>query len=104
MANSNKRKTWKSLSTSSTEEELSPDDKKLRCKSYTSSEINREQDQETSLDNMTAELVMPKLNLLSEKLERVESKLVVGSCRFTNIRACVKGVRCVHDVTIPQRV
>ena len=75
MANSNKRKTWKSLSSSSTEEELSPDDKKLRCTSFTTSEITREQDEETFLDNMTAELVMPKLNLLLEKLDNVESKL-----------------------------
>ena len=75
MANSNKRKTWKSLSASSTEEELSPDDKKIRCTSFMSSETNREPDEETSLDNMAAELVMPKLNLMLEKLEKVESKL-----------------------------
>ena len=75
MAETSKRKTWKSSSTSSIEDGLSPDDKKIRCNaSLTDSEANSEPDEVISLLNM-AEAVMPKLNLVLEKLGRVEYKL-----------------------------
>ena len=75
MANSSKRKTWKNSSTSSTEEGLSPDDKKLRCNAtFTSSETSCEPDEMLSLSNM-AETIMPKLELVLDKLVKVEAKL-----------------------------
>ena len=75
MAETSKRKTWKSSSTSSIEDGLSPDDKKIRCNaSLTDSEANSEPDEVISLLNI-AEAVMPKLNLVLEKLGRVEHKL-----------------------------
>ena len=74
-AETSKRKTWKSSSTSSIEDGLSPDDKKIRCNtSLTDSEANSEPDEVISLLNM-AEAVMPKLNLVLEKLGSVEYKL-----------------------------
>jgi len=75
MAETSKRKTWKSSSTSSIEDGLSPDDKKIRCNaSLTDSEANSEPDEVISLLNM-AEAVMPKLSLVLEKLGSVEYKL-----------------------------
>ena len=75
MAETSKRKTWESSSTSSIEDGLSPDDKKIRCNaSLTDSEANSEPDEVISLLNMV-EAVMPKLNLVLEKLGRVEYKL-----------------------------
>ena len=61
MAEIAKRKTWKS-SASSTEEGLSPDEKRLRCNvSISDSELSSEPDEVIHLLNM-AETVMPKLN------------------------------------------
>ena len=58
MAETSERKTWKSSSTSSIEDGLSPDDKKIRCNaSLTDSEANSEPDEVISLLNM-AEAVM----------------------------------------------
>ena len=75
MANSSKQKTWKNSSTSSMEEGLSPDDKKIRCKTtFTSSEKSCEPDEILSLSNM-AETIMPKLELVLDKLVKVEAKL-----------------------------
>ena len=75
MAENSKRKTWKSSSTSSTEESLSPDDKKLKHNiSLTDSEPRSEPDEVLTLLNM-AEAVMPKLEQVLEKLDKVESKL-----------------------------
>ena len=58
MAETSKRKTWKSSSTSSIEDGLFPDDKKIRCNpSLTDSEADSEPDEVISLLNM-AEAVM----------------------------------------------
>lgn len=74
MAKTAERKTWKS-SASSTEEGLSPDDKRIRCNtSISDSELSSEPDEVIHLLNM-AETVMPKLDLVLEKLVKVESKL-----------------------------
>ena len=74
MAETAKRKTWKS-SASSKEEGFLPDDKRIRCNIYVSdSELSSELDEVIHLLNM-AEAVMPKLDLVLEKLVKVESKL-----------------------------
>ena len=70
-----KRKTRQISSTSSAEEGQSPDDKKIRCNtSYSDSETSTASDELANALNM-AELVMPKLQLLLEKLVAVELKL-----------------------------
>ena len=70
-----KRKTRQISSTSSAEEGHSPDGKKIRCNtSYSDSETSTASDELANALNM-AELVMPKLKLLLEKLVAVELKL-----------------------------
>ena len=65
---------WKG-SVSLTEEGLSPEDKRKRYNtSIFDSELSSEPDDVIHLLNM-AEAVMPKLDLVSEKLVKVESKL-----------------------------
>ena len=65
---------WKG-SVSSTEEGLSPEDKRKRYNtSISDSELSSEPDDVIHLLNM-AEAVMPKLDLVLEKLVKVESKL-----------------------------
>ena len=60
MAENIKHKTWKSSSMSSTEESLSPDDKKIRHNaSFTPSEASSESEEALIWPNM-AETVMPK--------------------------------------------
>jgi len=74
MAETAKQKTWKD-SVSSTEEGLSPDDKRKRYNtSISDSKLSSEPDDLIHLLNM-AEVVMPKLDLVLEKLAKVESKL-----------------------------
>ena len=74
-AESTKRKTRQSSSTSSAEENRSPDDKKIkRYTSFSDSETSNVSDEVTTALNMV-DLVMPKLELLLEKLVTVESKL-----------------------------
>ena len=73
-AESTKRKTRQSSSTSSAEGH-SPDDKKIRRHtSYSDSETSTVSDEVATALNM-ADLVMPKLELLLEKIVAVESKL-----------------------------
>ncbi|XP_068687731.1 myosin heavy chain, clone 203-like [Montipora foliosa] len=74
-AESTKRKTRQSSSTSSAEENRLPDDKKIRrYTSFSDSETSNVSDEVTTALNM-ADLVTPKLELLLEKLVTVESKL-----------------------------
>lgn len=74
MGQAAKRKTWKS-SSSSTEEGFSPDNKRMQCNtSISDTEISSEPDKVIHLLNM-AEAVMPILELVLEKLGKVESKL-----------------------------
>ena len=70
-----KRKTWKSSSTSSTEENFSPDDKRIKHNvSFTDSERSSESDEVLTLLNM-AETVMPKLDQVLEKLQKLEDQI-----------------------------
>ncbi|KAL9954208.1 hypothetical protein ACROYT_G041712 [Oculina patagonica] len=70
-------KLGKSPSTSSTEEALSPDDKKIKYNATATATLTRTEtscEQDEELSNM-AETIMPKLELVIEKLGKVESKL-----------------------------
>ena len=74
MAESSKRKTWKNIiSTSSEEESLSPVDKKLKCDKESDLEGSSESpDEIIRVLNMT-ESIMPKLEMIFEKLEKLDS-------------------------------
>ena len=76
MAESSKRKTWKNItSTSSEEESLLPVDKKLKCDKESDLEGNSESpDEIIRVLNMT-ESIMPKLEMIFEKLEKLDEKL-----------------------------
>ncbi|XP_068674713.1 tropomyosin-like [Montipora foliosa] len=75
MAKNIKRKTWKSSSTSSTEENFSPDDKRIKHNvSFTDSEPSSESDEVLTLLKM-AETVMPKLDQVLEKLQKLEDQI-----------------------------
>ena len=77
MAESSKRKTWKNIiSTSSEEESFSPLDKKLKCGKRSDSEGSQSTDEITKAFNMAGS-IMPKLEMIFEKLAfgKVEEKL-----------------------------
>ena len=75
MAESSKRKTWKNIiSTSSEEESFSPLDKKLKCGKRSDSEGSQSTDEITTAFNMAGS-IMPKLEMIFEKLGKVEAKL-----------------------------
>ena len=75
MAKNIKRKTWKSSSASSTEQNFSPDDKRIKHNvSFTDSERSSESDEVVTLLNM-AETVMPKLDQVLEKLQKLEDQI-----------------------------
>ena len=75
MAESSKRKTWKNIiSTSSEEESFSPLDKKLKCGKRSDSEGSQSNDEITTAFNMAGS-IMPKLEMIFEKLGKVEEKL-----------------------------
>ena len=75
MAESSKRKTRKNIiSTSSEEESFSPLDKKLKCGKRSDSEGSQSIDEITKAFNMAGS-IMPKLEMIFEKLGRVEEKL-----------------------------
>ena len=75
MAESSKRKTWKNIiSTSSEEESFSPLDKKLKCGKRSDSEGSQSTDEITKAFNMAGS-IMPKLEMIFEKLGKVEAKL-----------------------------
>ena len=76
MAEYTKRKTWKSSSTSSTEEGLSPDDKKIRCNtSFTNSDASCESDKVICLLNMFIEQVESKLEELENYVKSVDAEV-----------------------------
>ena len=75
MAESSKRKTWKNIiSTLSEEESFSPLDKKLKCGKRSHSEGSQSTDEITKAFNMAGS-IMPKLEMIFEKLGKVEAKL-----------------------------
>lgn len=84
-----KRKTWKSSSTSSTEESLSPDDKKIKHNaSFTHSEANRESDEALIWPNMV-ETVMPKLEQVLEELQKLEDYIKAVDEKVSSLQAKV---------------
>ena len=75
MAKSSKRKTWKNMiSTSSEEESFSPSDKKLKCGKRSDSDGSESADEIRKAFNMTGRIV-PKLEMILEKLGKVQEKL-----------------------------
>ena len=75
MAQNIKRKTWKNSSTSSTEENLSLDDKRIKHNvSFTDSEPSSESNEVLTLLNM-AEALMAKLDQVLEKLQKLKDQI-----------------------------
>ena len=75
MAQNIKRKTWKNSSTSSTEENFSLDDKRIKHNvSFTDPEPSSESNEVLTLLNM-AEALMPKLDQVLEKLQKLKDQI-----------------------------
>ena len=75
MAKSSKRKTWKNMiSTSSEEESFSPSGKKRKYGKRSDSEGSESANEIRKAFNMTGR-IMPKLEMFPEKLGKVQEKL-----------------------------
>ena len=88
MAETVKRKSRKSSSTSSADDNLSPDGKKLRHDASLSDSELCESDEVLSILNMAGE-VIPKLELVLEKLENLERYVKAVDEKVSNLQAKV---------------
>ena len=88
MAETVKRKSRKSSSTSSTDDNLSPDGKKLRLDSSLSDSELCESDEVLTILNMAGE-VIPKLEQVLEKLENLERYVKAVDEKVSNLQAKV---------------
>ena len=88
MAETVKRKSRKSSSASSTDENLSPDGKKLRHDASLSDSELCESDEVLSILNMAGE-VIPKLEQVLEKLENLERYVKAVDEKVSNLQAKV---------------
>ena len=88
MAETVKRKSRKSSSASSTDDNLSPDGKKLRHDVWLSDSELCESDEVLTILNMAGE-VIPKLEQVSEKLENLERYVKSVDEEVSNLQAKV---------------
>ena len=104
MAETVKRKTRKSSSASSTDDNLSPDGKKLRHDSLLSDSELCESEEVLSILNMVGE-VIPKLEQVLEKLENLEWYVKAVDKKVSNLLAkvdCFKAFRSKTEKKIKE--